>query len=264
LVTEETPFHPIDHRWPDQPGDSGSVETCETLLPVLDTITAASPQKSETLHLGQDIPVPRAALGWTWLVVHIARVPADGVLRPVDLVGKDVILKVDEDRRRNLNASHTASHLFSFAFNQTTRRFWKGLAAKFDSLRNPDLDQLSIQSSRITEKESVDHYRFGKTVSRSGFHSAGLLEVLDDIQTQVNETMNEWIRLGGRARIEAPSLQLEARRQWICELHVGTARMACGGTHLERLNQLASTRVTFEKSPGLPEIKVHTQPELKK
>jgi len=42
------------------------------------------------------------------------------------------------------------------AFNLHTRGFSKGSAPKLDSLRNPDLGQLSIQSSRILVNESLD------------------------------------------------------------------------------------------------------------
>jgi alanyl-tRNA synthetase len=37
LVVAETPFHPLDHTWPDQPADRGTIGG----LPVLDRVTAA-------------------------------------------------------------------------------------------------------------------------------------------------------------------------------------------------------------------------------
>jgi len=65
-----------------------------------------------------------------------------------------------------------------------------------------------------------------------------------------------------RITIEAASPQLEARRQWGCELPIGTSRMLCGGTHVDHIQGLENVTVSFERLAGLPEIQVHTRPEL--
>src|SRR5690606_1951657 len=66
LIVAETPFHPLDHTWPDQPADRGTVGG----LDVLDCVTGARSPEGEVL-LGRDIPVRRGTDGWDWLVVHV-------------------------------------------------------------------------------------------------------------------------------------------------------------------------------------------------
>lgn len=261
LVTEVTPFHPVDHRWPDQPGDTGAIEIAGATLEVVDTITAAAAQESDAVFFGTAIEAPRGAAGWNWLVAHIVRVAADW--EPSMLMGQSALLQVNAGRRRLLNASHTASHLFSFAFNLHTKRFWKGLASRRDSIGNPNVDQLSIESSRIFETESIDHYRFGKTMKKTGFDTTGFLTAADEVMGQINSTLAQWIAAGGEIAIQSDGPQLEDRRFWICRLPIGAGRMACGGTHLASLSELESTTVRLERLPGAPEIRVHTEPRLR-
>src|SRR5258708_26064313 len=42
VLTEETPFHPISHSWPDQEGDKGAMTIGRATVPVIDTLTAAT------------------------------------------------------------------------------------------------------------------------------------------------------------------------------------------------------------------------------
>src|SRR5437016_2317545 len=37
LVTDRTPFHPVDNHWPDQPGDRGTITTGDAIASVVDT-----------------------------------------------------------------------------------------------------------------------------------------------------------------------------------------------------------------------------------
>ena len=47
-------------------------------------------------------------------------------------------------------------------------------------------------------------------------------------------------------RIDANGPGLTDRREWVCELPDGTARIPCGGTHVTTLAELGSVRVTLE------------------
>ncbi|WP_344840947.1 hypothetical protein [Nonomuraea dietziae] len=94
LVTAETPFHPLDHTWPDQPADRGTIGG----LTVVDCVTGARSAEGEIL-LGQDIPVRRGDEGWDWLVVHVTDAPLE--------TGATVELAVDEAYRQSLSAPGT-------------------------------------------------------------------------------------------------------------------------------------------------------------
>ncbi|NUR83524.1 MAG: metal-dependent hydrolase, partial [Nonomuraea sp.] len=159
LVTAETPFHPLDHTWPDQPADRGTIGG----LPVLDCVTAAA--SDEGLFLGEEIPVRRGADGWQWLVVHVVGSPLDE--------GTQVDLEVDPAYRAALSAGHTACHLAALALNAALAPYWRK-EAKQDALGNPDFDQSAITSSRIAEYGSVDVYRLGKSLRKKGFSAEGL------------------------------------------------------------------------------------------
>jgi len=254
VITAETPFHPVDHTWPDQPGDSGTIFVAGQVFPVVDTIVAACAHGSTSLCFGSKLP-KRNTPGWYWLVAHVVVLSN---AEPAGILDQRANLSVDAERRLALSAGHTASHLFSFAFNLHTRLFWRNDAPKIDSLRNPDVDQLAMQSSQILPGESLDSYRFGKTMTKSGFNRAAFLETLDETRERINTTFREWIDRGGRISIECSSQTLDARRQWVCDLPPGTARMFCGGTHLGDLNQLQKATVQFERLPGEVEIKART------
>ena len=115
VVTDVTPFHPLDHAWPDQPADVGELRAGGTVHPVVDCVTAArpvddGPARVAAPYIGGDVPVPRGASGWTWLVMHV--LPAPG-----PAAGDAVELRVDAERRAALCAGHTACHLVALALN---------------------------------------------------------------------------------------------------------------------------------------------------
>jgi alanyl-tRNA synthetase len=258
VITAETPFHPVDHKWPDQPGDTGTISIGGSSFAVLDSVVAGCAAGTGQLRFEGDLP-KRSTPGWWWCVAHLISLETGA---PHDLLHQQADLAVDAEKRLHLSAGHTASHLFSFAFNWHTRRVWRGPAPQVDSVGNPNLDQLAIQSSRIGPNESIDHYRFGKTLSKSGFESATFLSALDATADDINRTVQEWIGRGGPVSIECTSSTLDARREWACDLPIGKARMLCGGTHLHDLSQLRSATVRVERIPAVAEIRAHTYVEL--
>jgi alanyl-tRNA synthetase len=258
VITEETPFHPIDHKWPDQPGDTGTISIGGSSFAVLDSIVAGCAEGTNELRFASDLP-KRSAPGWWWCVAHLVLLESG---EPRDLLHQRAGLSVDAEKRLRLSAGHTASHLFSFAFNMHTRRFWRGPAPKLDSVGNPNLDQLAIESSRIRPNQSLDHYRFGKTLSKSGFESAAFLSALEATADDINRTVQEWIGRGGPVAIDCTSPTLDARREWTCNLPIGPARMLCGGTHITDLSQLRSATLRVERVPDVAEIRAHMNADL--
>ena len=248
VVTETTPFHPLDHTWPDQPADSGSLGD----LAVLDCVTGAVGPEGE-FFLGADIPVRRGDEEWAWLVVHVTDAPV--------AVGAAVELRVDADRRGALCASHTGCHLLALALNAALAPRWRKDPGRADALGHPDFDSLAMDSSRMDTTASTDVYRIGKSLRKKGFTSDDLAADLPAITAAVNEQLAAWIAADAPVRIEAPGPELTARRRWSCELPEGTASIFCGGTHLHHLGELAGLSTELRLSEDGSELTAVTTPK---
>jgi len=271
VVTDTTPFHPLDHSWPDQPGDRGTVEfdTVEfagARYPVVDCLTGAVGPMGE-FALGDEIPARRGDAQWTWLAVHLVET-ADGTgvsaaagITPESLVGRAVVLRVDTERRAALCAAHTGCHLLALALNEALAGRWHKEPARADALGSPDFDALAMASSRMDEHASTDRYRIGKSLRKKGFDPDGLAASLPELTSRVNERLAGWIAADARVRVHAPGAELTARRRWVCELPEGTASIDCGGTHLSRLGELSSLTTSLSLSGDGAELVAVTVPK---
>ncbi|GAA1620359.1 hypothetical protein GCM10009733_016000 [Nonomuraea maheshkhaliensis] len=233
LVVAETPFHPLDHTWPDQPADRGTIGG----LPVVDCVTGAQSNTGE-VFLGADIPVRRGAEGWEWLVVHVSEEPLPE--------GAEVELSVDPAYRAALSAGHTACHLAALALNAALAGRWRK-EVRPDSLGRPDFDQAAITSSRIVPGGSVDVYRLGKSLRKKGFSAEDLDPA--EVAGQVNDRLEAWVAAGAPVRLEVPGPELTARRTWHCALPEGEASIPCGGTHVSRTSELGGVEVSLAFAP---------------
>lgn len=120
VVVDTTPFHPVDHTWPDQPGDSGTITAAGVTVAVTEALMAAISDEGE-FAVGREIPVKRGAEGWTWLVGH----RIEGAV-PASLVeGAPVALAVDGARRAGLSRGHTACHVASLALDLALVDLWR-------------------------------------------------------------------------------------------------------------------------------------------
>jgi len=236
VITESTSFHPVDAAWPDQPADAGVLRANGVDLPVRDAVVAAT--DGTDLHLGDDIPVRTGTEGWAFLVAHL--VDGDATIAE----GDEVEIEADAATRRALSTGHTACHLASLALNRVLADRWSK-PAREDSLGNPDFDGAAIASSRILPDGSLDRYRLNKSLRRAGFDTASLAGELDDVRVAVAEQLERWIASGAAVRVEAAGDGLTDRRAWVCELAEGTARIPCGGTHLDSAAELGSVTTSF-------------------
>ncbi|MEO8106183.1 MAG: metal-dependent hydrolase [Actinomycetes bacterium] len=252
VVVDRTPFHPVDHTWPDQPGDIG---TCADGA-VADTLMAAAgPDRG--LLVGSDIPVKRGEPGWSWFVAHRL---AEASTAPE--VGAEVLLKVDGERRRALSAAHTACHLSALAMNQAAATFWRK-DVRTDSLGSPDLDQLAMVSSVMDVQGSSDVYRFGKSLRKRGFDPVSFAGALGTVVDEVETQLAAW--LGTRAPVviaDDGDLRVTARRRWTCSLPEGLAQIACGGTHVPSLAALGCVQVDYRLASDGAGLTVRTTPTL--
>lgn len=237
VIVDRTPFHPVDHSWPDQPADRGTVGGRE----VLDCLTGAVDPLG-TLQVGEQITAHRGDGSWTWVVVHV--LAPDSSPLPVAEV---VDLVVDGDYRLSLSAAHTACHLAALALNDAARPLWRKPPGRLDGLGAPDLDALAITSSTIRPWRSTDVYRLGKSIRKKGLDRDGLLAGLPDLADHVTRRLREWVALGGPVSIDdGGDPTVAARRTWVCQLPEGLATFPCGGTHLHDITDLpASLSVAY-------------------
>lgn len=242
VVVDETPFHPVDHTWADQPGDSGVIRGDGVTVEVAEAVMAAVSDDG-VLAVGADIPVKRGAEGWTWLVAH----RVDPELPAAIATGTVVELEVDAARRAALSRGHTACHLASLALDIALADLWRKDAGA-DALGNPDFEGRANQSSRIHGDGSVDEYRLGKSLRKAGFDTETFAATLADRQERINAQLAAWVASGAPSRVVTDGPTIVDRRRWECELPEGAASIPCGGTHAMSLAEFASISVSLDLS----------------
>ncbi|WP_314646873.1 hypothetical protein [uncultured Microbacterium sp.] len=250
VVVASTPFHPVDHTWPDQPGDAGEIIGGDQRVPVTEAVMAAVGPEGQ-FAVGTDIPVRRGTEGWVWLVAHLLDDPAPGWIAE----GAQVGLEVDDERRAGLSRGHTACHLASLALDLALADLWRKDAGE-DALGNPDFEGRANQSSRIHADGSVDEYRLGKSLRRAGFDTETFAATLAEREERVNAQLAHWVESAAASSIETDGPTITDRRRWRCVLPEGEAIILCGGTHVESLGSFAGIRVQLDLSD--PQLLVMT------
>jgi alanyl-tRNA synthetase len=250
IVLDATPFHPVDHTWPDQPGDSGSIVVDGVAVPVAEAVMAAVSDEG-AFAVGADIPVKRGGEGWTWLVGHrlVGETPAP--LTP----GTAVRLEVDAARRAGLSRGHTACHLASLALDLAVADLWRKDPGA-DALGTPDFEGRANQSSRIHEDGAVDEYRLGKSLRRAGFDTETFAATLAAREERINAQLAAWVASAASSGIEVEGPTIVDRRRWHCGLPEGEAVILCGGTHVHALSAFARISVALDLSD--PQLLVMT------
>lgn len=250
VVVDATPFHPVDHTWPDQPGDSGRIAVGDSSVVVTEAVMAASSDDGD-FAVGADIPVKRGTEGWTWLVGH----RLDGAAPEWLVEGTAVSLAVDAEKRAGLSRGHTACHLASLALDLAVADLWRKDPGT-DALGTPDFEGRANQSSRIHEDGAVDEYRLGKSLRKAGFDTETFAATLSDRERAINAQLAAWVAAGSASTIVTQGPTIVDRRSWRCELPEGTAEILCGGTHVQSLGEFASITVTLDLSD--PQLLVMT------
>lgn len=240
VIVDATPFHPVDHTWPDQPGDAGAIRLGEESVAVVEAVMAAVSDDG-AFAVGADIPVKRGVEGWTWLVGHVLDAEAPAWLTP----GAEVSLEVDAELRAGLSRGHTACHLASLALDLAVADLWRKDAGA-DALGNPDFEGRANQSSRIHEDGAVDEYRLGKSLRKAGFDTEAFAATLSEREAAINAQLSAWVVSGASSLVETDGPTIVDRRRWHCALPDGDAVIPCGGTHARSLTEFASISVTLE------------------
>ena len=249
VVLDRTPFHPVDHTWPDQPGDRGALRADDVEVAVTEAVMAAVSDEGE-IAIGAAIPVKRGAEGWTWLVGHrVEAVPA------ALAAGAAIEATVDAAYRTGLSRGHTACHLASLALDLAVADLWRKDPGS-DALGSPDFEGRANQTSFIHPDGSVDEYRLGKSLRKAGFDTEGFPASLPEREQHLNGQLDAWLAPAAASRIEVDGDTIVDRRRWVCELPEGTASILCGGTHVASLAEFASIRVSLDLSD--PQLLVMT------
>lgn len=238
VVLDRTPFHPVDHTWPDQPGDAGALRSAAGEVAVAEAVMAAVGDDG-AFAVGADIPVRRGAEGWTWLVGHVTSTPA-----PL-AIGDSVTASMDAARRAGLSRGHTACHLASLALDAALADLWRKEIG-VDPLGNPDFEGRANQSSRIRPDGAVDEYRLGKSLRRAGFDSEGFAASIAEREVRINELLAGWVASATASRVATDGPTIVDRRRWECDLPEGAVSFPCGGTHVTSLAELASVVVSLD------------------
>jgi len=240
VICDATPFHPVDHTWPDHPADLGSLLVGGVRVPVTDCVIGAVAHGTDDLLLGDSIPVRRGADGWHWHVVHLV----DGDLSALT-PGEEAELLVDQERRLGLSTGHTACELVTLAINEAFADSWRK-PVPCDVRGLPDFDGAALTVSRIHQYGSRDEYRLGKSLRKKGFVADDLADRLPELTERINNLMNGWAGADLPVWVDAPGEGLMARRTWNCGLPDGTVSVPCGGTHVGGTGRLGTVAVTLD------------------
>lgn len=247
LVTDQTPFHPVSHIWPDHPADRGFIRMETQQWEIVDCLVGAVDLTSGQLFVDKAIPVKRNEPGWAFVVVHCLDDNGDNLLA----VGEKVTLVVDKAYQQSLSRGHSAGHLAFLALNKVlvTQGYWRKEADRKDPHGYNDFNSYAQETSFVTPDRCLDSYRLGKTLRKRGLNSAEMVEQLNSIESLVNQQVDEWLSSSDQVEMIRDGECLTDSRYWQCDLGESTkATMPCGGSHINSLSDLGSMHVTLRET----------------
>lgn len=239
IIAAETPFHPRDYQWPDQPADKGvAVNSAGSRFSVRDAVFAAT--DGGAVFADEDIPVKKGEPGWFFCVGHV--LDADSGFSEGDKIN----LAVESGYRRKLSRVHSATHVMSLALNRTLAPLWSKEAPLLDAFGAPCFDSLAIAQSDIGENSCTDRYRLGKSLRKKGFSARELGAALKKCEDEINGLVAEWLAADAPVTILAEEDILAARRSWRAEVAGRPVEIPCGGTHVGALSEIGAVSVMME------------------
>lgn len=239
-VTAETPFHPRDYQWPDQPADRGVViNAVGERFCVRDAVFVAIAAEGR-IFTDKDIPVKKGETGWLFCVGHVLD---DGC---GFAQGDKITLEVEGGYRKALSRVHSAAHVMSLALNRALAGFWSKDAPLLDDLGQPCFDSLAMVQSVIEPALCVDRYRMGKSLRKKGFSAKELGAHLKECEDTINRLLSEWLSSDSPITIVAADDALASRRLWRTKISGLTVEIPCGGTHVGSLSEIGAINAAME------------------
>ncbi|WP_225815522.1 hypothetical protein [Photorhabdus antumapuensis] len=252
LITQDSPFYPKNYKWPDQLYDNGIVLVGDKELTVTKVYTAGLING----HLYIDQEITKQATSPAKIIPAHYLPDLQGISER-DLIGKTVTLSVNDETRYRVSAAHSMAHFMSLALNKATNHLWSKVYDT-DDLGNYNLDKAAIYQSSVTELKSVDIYRFGKSIKKKGFDKNILIENLDKINKEVNNTLNNWLTQGAEITVEYKSKEISDTRLWKSTIGSMVITIPCGGTHIKNINEVKSVNIEMKIGESADFIQVTT------
>ncbi|MCB1111573.1 MAG: metal-dependent hydrolase [Chlamydiales bacterium] len=243
LIFSETPFHPVDSNWPDQPADKGYVKLVgmdNKMYQVVDCQLLAVNKETQEVRTSKGISRNDRS-NFHYVVSHVIDHKDTD---PESFNNAEMEQFVDQPYRQNLSMHHTAAHLGALALNQAIKGYWKKEYKTLDSLGNPNFDQFTIESSQISPDNSTEIYRLGKSAKKI-LDVASVFHDLTSIQNTANSLLKEWINTNAVIEIQKDGDSIGDQRTWNCHLPQTTVQIPCGGTHLTNLSEFKTVEYTL-------------------
>ncbi|CDG22878.1 conserved protein of unknown function [Xenorhabdus poinarii G6] len=242
VITENSPFYPKNYKWGDQKSDVGIIAVNHHRLNVVKTYTAAIIDGQ--IYIDQNIPNKLDSADK--LIPAHYLVSLNGVEEKT-IIGNNVKLSVDADARHKISAAHSMAHFMSLALNKAANKYWNK-DYDTDSLGNFNFDKASIFKSSISELQSVDIYRLGKSIKKKGFDKTVFLQNLNGVSEEINLTLNHWLSIGCEIQVEYTSKNISDLRLWKSTIENHPIIIPCGGTHISNTEEIKDAKV--EITPG--------------
>lgn len=256
VVTDISPFHPVNYSWEDQPSDSGRMIIEDRSIDIVKTVISASDRYSNEIVYHHDIKgfiQDRNPGNIDFGIAHFIFTD-DSILTKS---GAMISLEVNQLYRNKLSLAHSACHLMALALNKVTAEYWKKNIAN-DSLGNPDLDNLAIVRSKITALSSKDIFRLGKSIRKKGLDTQSILSDINQLAEKIEKTVNQWILSGGEITLSSNNDNVISKKTWHCRIEGKEVSIPCGGTHVKNISEIKRVKVEAEKSLAQPEITLYT------
>ncbi|MCL2912580.1 alanyl-tRNA editing protein [Shewanella corallii] len=243
LVTDQTPFHPVSHIWPDHPADKGTVTIDGQGIEVIDCLTGAWDVDNQQLYVGKAIPVKRDEPGWHFVVVH-------QLAGNISLTtGTEVELSVDADYQQSLSRPHSGAHLSALALNKVLQQnFWRKEAGRLDALGQYDFHSYAEETSFVTPHACIDTYRMGKTLKKRGFNNDDFVAALAEVAAEVNAQLSEWLATDQTITMHREGDTLTDSRYWQTQLDGKPVSIPCGGTHVVNMSELKGLHIELKRN----------------
>ncbi|CAM4024934.1 hypothetical protein [Xenorhabdus thuongxuanensis] len=263
IITDNSPFYPENYKWGDQKSDVGIIAFSTHILNIVKTYTAAIIDGQ--IYIGQNIPNKLNSedkLIPAHYLESLNGLEEKVIIDKKIIIGKKVELSVDAEVRHKISVAHSMAHFMSLALNKAANKYWNK-NYDTDSLGNFNLDKASIFKSSISELQSVDIYRFGKSIKKKGFDKTAFLQDINRVNEEINLTLKNWLSTGREIQVEYISKNIEDLRLWKSTVENHPVVIPCGGTHIKNTEEIGDFKVEISLGESDEYVVITTHCQLR-